>query len=304
MTSRVKINLLFVTLCLIWGSTWLAIKIGLSGIPPLTGAAMRFALAGAILYAVSRFMRLRWPHTTAFYTLVGVQALFSFFLTYSLVYWGEESVPSGLASVLYATLPLFTGLISTYGFRIERFAAIHIAGLLCGFAGVGVVYWSEVVRVAHASALGVLAVLGAAAATAVAAVAAKRWAGGIHPIALASPSQLLGSLLLAAVGLIFERGRPLVLDSVTLGSVAYLALFGSAVAFTAYYALLRTVSVTRLSLITYITPIVAVTLGTLVAREHFELHTYAGAALILAGVWLMHVKVGAAQVEKACAPSR
>lgn len=293
MSDRVRINALFIVLCAIWGSTWLGIKIGLTGIPPFTGAAVRFAISGAILLVIVSAMRLTWPRHRSFAALVCVQAVFTFCANYGLIYWAEKTVPSGLAAVLFATFPLFTAIISASIFRLERLGLVHFAGLCVGFGGVAVVYWSEVLRIAHAPAAGVVAVLGAAVSAAIGSVAAKRYGSGVDPLVLVAPSQLVGAGLLGALAAVTEQHQPLVLNAATVGSIVYLTLLGSAFGFSALFWLLRRISVTRLSLITYVTPVIALVLGATLAHEMLAPQTYAGIALVGTGIWLMHAKFGA-----------
>lgn len=293
MSERLRINLLFALTCLIWGSTWLAIKIGLTGIPPLIGAGLRFVLAGALLFGIAAAMRLEWPKSRRFQVLVAVQALLNFSINYGLVYYAELTVPSGLASVLFATMPLFIAVIGTM-MHMERLNFANVGGLVAGFGGVASVYWSEVVRSSHVGAAGVFAMLGSPAAAAVTVVLTKRWGADIHPVTLFAPSQLIGGFVQGAIGLLIERGQPLIFNAATIGSVLYLVIFGSAIAFWAFFSQLQKMPATRLSLNTYITPVVALLLGTLVAHEQLEPRTYLGIALVLVGIWLVHVKTGGA----------
>jgi drug/metabolite transporter (DMT)-like permease len=289
-TKRLEANLLFALLCWIWGSTWLAIKVGLADVPPLVGASVRMTLSGVALLLVAYALRLEWPRRRSYWWQIPLQGTCQFGLNFALVYWAELTVPSGLAAVLFAISPLVTSLSATLIFRMERLTAANVIGLLVGLAGVGVIYWSEVLRAADVPALGVFAVLTASTIVSLASVAAKRFGEGIPPLALVAPGQLFGGLLLGAIALFTERGLPIHFTASAVGSIAYLAVLGSAVAFMAYFYLLRSIDVTRLSLLSYVTPVVAVTLGALVLHERLEVNAFIGAGLVFAGVWLMHHK--------------
>lgn len=288
MSSRVQSGLLFIMLCWIWGSTWPAIRLGLNGVPPFLGCALRFLASGTLLVALAFALRIHWPRTRAFRAQILVQGALLFGVNYALVYWAEQSVPSGLAAVLFSIEPMMTAVFAALVFRIERFSFANVFGLVLGFAGVGVIYWSEVVKAAHAPALGVVAVTGAATLAAFASVFAKRFAQGISPLAIVAPGQLLGGLVLSVLAFLTERGAPVHFDALSLGCLAYLSIFGSAVAFMAYFYLLTTQSVTRLSLFNYITPIVAVILGALVVHEQLAAATFVGAGLVFGGVGLVN----------------
>jgi len=275
----------FALLILIWGTTWAAIRIGLEGVPPFTGVAVRFALAGLLLLAValSRGVPLgRGRHEKALWLANGV---LSFCLSYAIVYWSEQYIPSGLAAVLFATYPLFVAALAHLLLASERVTAAAVAGLVLGFAGVAVIFSDDLTllggqAVRHAS----LVMLVSPLVSAVATVVIKRWGSGVHPLSLSAVPMLIASLAMAVVALVFERHRTLVLDARSVGALLYLAILGSAVTFTVYYWLLARVTATRLALTSYLIPIVAVAVGAGLFDEPLRPRVLAGAALILAGV--------------------
>jgi drug/metabolite transporter (DMT)-like permease len=288
--SPVRNALLFALCCLIWGSTWLAIRFGLDGVPPFIGAGIRMGLSGAFLVVLAILMRAPWPRSKRYLPYVIAQGISIFGLQYALVYWAEQTVPSGLVAVLFAVNPLLTSIFAGLVFGIETLAPINIVGLVSGFGGVAIIFWSEVVSAAHAQAAGALAVLAAAAIAAFATVVAKRFAQDISPLALVGPGQIVGGLVLGILALVSERGEPVHFSLVSAGALLYLTLFGSTVAFLSYFALVRTMSVTKLSLLTYITPVIAVLLGFYFAHERMSATAIAGTAVVFAGIGLVHLK--------------
>jgi drug/metabolite transporter (DMT)-like permease len=288
MSQRVATVLLFAIVLLVWSSTWLAIRLGLDGVPPVTGAALRMFASGVILVAVALLLRTQWPRERIYYIHLAIQGSLLFCFQYALLYWAEQTVPSGLAAVLFATLPITTALIAAYIFKFEQLSATNVVGLLIGFAGVAFIYWSEVINAAHAPALGVAACLIASMGAAFATVFAKRYAHGFSPLATVGPGQLLGGTLLGIIALIAEHGRPIHFTAVSAGALAYLTIFGSSIAFLAYFKLLQSIPITRLSLLTYVTPVLAVVLGVFVAHEPFSATTLLGAATVFAGIWLVN----------------
>lgn len=295
MSVRLQTALLFVIVSWVWGSTWLAIRLGLEGVPAVTGAAMRMSASGAILMLIALALRQSWPRGRIYAIHLLLQGSILFCFQYVLIYWGEQTVPSGLAAVLFATLPMYTALNAAYVFRIERFSGANIAGLVIGFAGVVVIYWSEVIQAAHAPPLGVAALILAVIPPSFALVFAKRYAHDVPPLATVAPGQLIGGVLLWLIALVVDRGKPIHFTPVSAGALAYLIVFGSCIVFLAYFTLLRRMAVTKLSLLTYVTPVVAVLLGSAVAHEVFAPSTLGGAALILAGVWLVNRHQGVAE---------
>jgi drug/metabolite transporter (DMT)-like permease len=283
--SRGRVVGAFLLLTLVWGTTWAAIRIGLSGIPPFTGVALRFAIAGGLLLAlVPRFgIRLgRRRHERRLWLMNG---LLSFCVSYSVVYWSEQYIPSGLAAVLFATHPLFVAVLAHVWLPGERLTAGATAGLLLGFLGVAVIFsddlrllGSERVRAAA------LVMLVSPLAAALASVAVKRWGAGVHPVSLSAIPMLMCAAVMGPVALALERDRPLVLDTRSLAALVYLAVLGSALTFTVYYWLLARVTASRASLVSYTIPIVAVAVGALLLDEPLRPKLVAGSALVLAGV--------------------
>jgi drug/metabolite transporter (DMT)-like permease len=279
----------FLLLTLIWGTTWAAIRIGLQGVPPFTGVAVRFALAGLLLLAValSRGVRLgRGRHEKALWVVNG---LLSFCLSYAIIYWAEQHIPSGLAAVLFATNPLFVAALAHLLLAGERLAAASIAGLLLGFAGVAVIFSDDLSllggpQVRQAA----LVMLSSALVSAMAMVAVKRWGRDVHPLSLSAVPMLIAALVMGTAALLFERHRALVVDARSVGALLYLAILGSAVTFTIYYWLLARVTATRLALMSYLIPIVAVAVGAALFAEPLRPRVLAGTALVLAGVVIVN----------------
>jgi drug/metabolite transporter (DMT)-like permease len=290
MDRNLRTTLLFTLMCWVWGSTWLAIRFGLEGVPPFVGAALRMAISGVLLIAAAAIMRTQWPRDRTYYLHVLVQGVLLFGFQFALVYWSEQTVPSGLVAVLFAVTPLLTSVLTTVVLRMERLTAINVAGLLCGFCGVALIFWSEVVSAAHAPAAGAIAALGASVTASIATVSAKRFASNVPPIATVGPGQLIGSIVLGALALATERTQAIHFTQTSTIALAYLIVFGNGVAFLTYFTLIRVMPVTRLNLLTYITPIIAVLLGVLFAGEHIAATTILGAAVVFAGIGLVHVK--------------
>ena len=270
---------------LIWGSTWAAIRVSLEGIPPLHGVVIRFTLACLLLLAFTPFLGIRLGSSPLERRLWWVNALLTFTLSYGLVYWGEQWVPSGLAAVLFATFPLFVAVLAHFFLPGERLRTGSFIGVLIGFAGVAVLFSEDLravggPRTAFAATLMLIAPV----ASAFANVAVKRWGAGIHPFSISGVSMGLGAMLTVPLALTVERGREVDFSVRPVVAVVYLAIVGSAVAFTVYYWLLRRLPATSLSLINYATPVVAVLIGTLWLGEPFTLRIFLGGLLVVAGV--------------------
>ena len=275
----------FLLLTAIWGTTWAVIRIGLRGVPPFTGVAVRFAIAGALLLALAPAFGVRLGRGRHEPALWLANGLLSFCISYSVVYWSEQYIPSGLAAVLFATYPLFVGALAHFLLPGERLRPIAVVGMLLGFAGVGVIFSDDLAllggeQVRHAA----LVMLASPLVSAVASVAVKRWGSGVPPLSLAAVPMLMTGVVMGGVAVAVERGRPIVVDASSVGAVLYLAILGSAVTFTVYYWLLANMKATRLALMSYLIPIVAVAVGALLFDEPLRPRLLAGSALVLAGV--------------------
>ncbi|MGD8895459.1 MAG: DMT family transporter [Acidobacteriota bacterium] len=283
--SSARLRVAFLLLTLIWGTTWAVIRVGLEGIPPLTGVSLRFAIAGALLLAlVPRFgVRFRW--SGAELALWAVNGLFSFTASYTIVYWAEQHIPSGLTAVLFATYPLMVAVIAHFVLPGERLRWGTSGGVLLGFAGVAVIFSDDLRLLGGAGAREVaLVMLLSPFVSAVATVAVKRWGAGIHPLSLTAVPMLLTAAIVGALALVFERQATIVFDLRSVGALLYLAVLGSGVTFTTYYWMLAHVPATRLALIAYTIPIIAVIVGALLFQEPVRPLVVVGGALVLLGV--------------------
>jgi len=279
----------FLLLTLIWGTTWSVIRIGLGGVPPFTGVALRFALAGALLMALAPVFGVRLGRAPREPLIWLVNGVLSFCLSYSAVYWSEQYIPSGLAAVLFATYPLFVAALAHFllpGERLGRGAAV---GMALGFAGVAVIFSDDLTLLGgEAVRRAAFVMLVAPLVSAMASVVVKRWGSGVHPLSLAAVPMLLAGVVMGVVALVVERQLPLVFDARSVVALLYLAILGSAVTFTIYYWLLANMKATRLALMSYLIPIVAVAVGALLFGEPLRPRLLAGSALVLAGVVIVN----------------
>jgi len=284
-SSRLMVSV-FLLLCLIWGTTWAAIKIGLEGVPPFTGAALRFALAAAILFALGLARGIRFGRSRVERRLWVVNGLMGFAVSYGVVYWAEQWIPSGLASVLFATYPLMVAILGHFILPEERIGLVEAFAILVGFGGVGVIFSEDLTALGgQRVALGAAVMLLSPIAAAVSSVSIKRWGGGIDPASLSAPPMTIAAALLGSAAWGFERERAVVWDGAAVGALLYLAVMGSVVTFSLYYWLLARIPAKRMALIAYLIPVVAVIIGTL-RGEQLTPRVLTGAALVIGAVAL------------------
>ena len=283
--SSPLLALLVGALVLIWGTTWAAIRIGLEGVPPFTGAAIRFVVASTLLFLAHPLFRLPFEAGANARRVWLANGIPLFVVSYGTVYWAEQWVPSGLAAILFATFPLFTAILARILLPAERSSAGVWIGVLLGFAGITVIYSEDLVALAGArTRQAAMIFLLSPVATAISNVLVKRWGRGLHPVTVTAVPMAIGAAGLGAGAAIFERHLPLRFDGASIASIAYLAVFGSVVTFGLYYWLLARYPVTKLSFIAYGTPVVAALVGTIWLHEPMTWRIALGAAAVLSGV--------------------
>jgi drug/metabolite transporter (DMT)-like permease len=277
------VALLFALICLIWGSTWLAIKIGLDGVPPFLGAGLRFLVATLIVGAVLAARRKRLHLSRDDKVCVLSLGILVFWFNYAAVYWAELRITSGLTAVLFSTMPLMTALLSRFWTRSEALGVRKIAGIFVGMFGTVLLFWPEE-RLGVQQALGMLATLFAALCASINLVTMKRYGRHGDPFVLNFFGMGLGAVCLLVMSVALEQWSAVEWSTSNVVAIVYLAVFGSVVAFSAYYALIKLVDATFVSLSTLIIPIVALILGRAVLQETVTPMAVAGIATIIAGV--------------------
>ena len=276
----------FAVLCLVWGTTWSVIQIGLGGIPPFTGVSLRFGIAAALLFAIARVRGVPFGRSARERWLWLGNGLLAFTVSYGVVYWCEQWVPSGLTAVLFATYPLWITLLAWLLLPDEAATWRDGVGILIGFGGVGVIFSEDFAALGGpdvALAAGVM--MASPVAAALGTVMVKRWGAGIHPLSMSAAPMAIAAIVTGVIAAATERGRVLDWNVVSVSALLYLAIAGSALTFTLYYWLLARQPAKRVALITYIVPIVAVAIGAL-RGEPLTARTIVGAALVLGGVTL------------------
>ncbi len=278
--------LVWIFLCIVWGSTWIFIKLGLDFLPPVSFAALRFSAACLILWPVLRLKRIEIPFRRELFGFIALTGALQFFLNYGLLFWGEQFISSGLAAVLQATIPAF-GLVLARIYVGESITGLKVIAILLGIAGVGVVFREQLDLNGRLAFFGSLAVVVGAFCAAYASVLTKSRGGSLHPAGLVFLQMLVGHLPLWIIGLVKE-GNPLEFrwSPLAILCVLYLAVVGSIVAFWLYYWLLSKIDVTRAMMISLVTPLIAVFVGSFFG-ERLAIETIAGGAMILLSVFLI-----------------
>jgi drug/metabolite transporter (DMT)-like permease len=277
----VRTVLAYVAMCSIWGTTWLAIKIGLQTLPPVTGAGLRFTVAGIFLWALGRTVRAPRGEAAPWRVII-ILAATMFGGNYALTYYAETGLASGLVAVLFGTLPFFLFALGALLLR-ERVGLVVIAGAAIALAGVATI---SIGPDMHGSLPYILATLGAAALSAFANVELKRFAAS-DPFRTLPPAMLLSGVTMTVAGAAFEHpdwARGTSLSSVA--AVLYLAVLGSGIAFYLNHWLLQRLDAWVVGLTALVIPVFAVAVGALAGGERFGARELLGAALVAFGMWL------------------
>ena len=279
--------LIWLVLSLIWGSTWLFIKLGLEDLPPFTFAGIRFVIAALILSIVIVIRRRPLPRRRRDWGLMAVTGLLSFTLNYGLLFWGEQRTTSGLAAILQTIIPVFGLVLAHLYLPEERITLRKMGGVVLGIIGVGLIFSNQFVAEGKSALWGSVAIVVGALGVAYSNVLIKARARHLDSAVLAAGQMVFGLIPLLLIGTIAE-GNPLKLHwtPLALFSLFYLALVGSSIAFLLFYWLVRNMDVTKTMLISLVTPLIAVILGMLVLNERLTWRIFLGGVVIISGIGL------------------
>jgi drug/metabolite transporter (DMT)-like permease len=284
----------YATIVLIWGTTWLAIKVSLTGFPPVFGAGVRFVVASLLLYAIGVALRVDFRRDAPPLHLVAVLALTMCGLNYALTYTAETHLASGLVAVLFGTMPFFV-----FGFAHvmvgERASVATVVGAALALGGVATISLAGSV---NGDVVYVVAAVTASALSAFGNVYLKRHSHA-EPLATLPPAMLAGGLAMTAWGGAFERiDWHAATQTPSLLAVAYLAAGGSALAFYLNHWLLKRIDSGIIGLSALMVPVIAVVVGAFFAHERLGPRDLAGAAMVIGGVWLALGRKGAPHVKR------
>jgi drug/metabolite transporter (DMT)-like permease len=283
-TESLKIALGFTAICLLWGSTWLVIKIGLGPLTPLFSAGFRFTVASVFIFALMKFKKLSLQTDPVSIKLYIILALFSYVIPFGLVYWAEQFIESGLTSVLFAVFPFFVIIFSRIAIPGEHVGIFKVLGVTLGFTGIIFIFAENLSFDIEKDFWGSLAVFSSGLMQAAVAVTMKKFGKHLNPLSMNLVPVFAAGIILVGLSFIFEDSSTWQFNSIAIFSILYLAIFGSLFTFTTYYWLLKRMNVVILSLSAFITPIVALLLGWIVLSEKLSFQALLGSSLVLIGI--------------------
>jgi drug/metabolite transporter (DMT)-like permease len=275
-------------LCLIWGTTWIFIKIGLHDLPPMTFAASRFILSAAILTPLIYIKRSQLPRTSREWKLIALTGILQFSVNYSTVFWSELYISSGLAAVLQAMITVFGLVLAWIFLPNEKITTRKIIAVTVGIVGVAVIFVEQLAVNNSMAFWGCVAIVAGSYAAAQASILVKAKGGAIPP-AILLWGQMLCGLPAVLIYAFVKEGDPtaFVWSWTAIVCVLYLSIAGTVTAFWLYYWLLIRIESTRAMMISLVTPLIAVIVGALVLGETLPPQTFAGGLLILISIGLI-----------------
>lgn len=278
-----------------WGSTYLAIRVGVLEMPPLLMAAIRFLVAGALLYGWTVWRGERTPSARQ-WASVSLLAFLVFAVDYGLVFWAEQRVPSGVTAIMMATISAFMALAEIVFLRTQRLTLRLSLALLIGLGGVAVLVSRSLdLGGTPIDPAGAVALLVGAVAWAVASVFALTQPLPDSKFMSSGAQMLLGGVMLLITSFTvgeFRDFHPMVISAAAWFSLLYLIVPGSIVAYTAYVWLLHHESPTRVGTYAYVNPVVAVIVGYFLGGEALDLRTVLGALFVLISVVMITMTKG------------
>ena len=285
-TTR-KTLLAFAIIYFVWGSTFLAIRVGVREVPPFLLAAMRFLVAGLVLYGWMIAQGERSPSKRQWMS-ASLLAVLIFVLDYSLLFWAEERVPSGIAAVMMATIPVFMALSEIIFLRTQRLTVRLGLALLIGIAGVGVLMSRSLnLGGAPINPVGAVALIIAAMSWSVASALTRKLPLPASKVMSSGAQMLAGGLFLALTAASLGEFRNFHPSTVSGGAwlaLLYLIVAGSIIGFTAYVWLIHHESPTKVGTYAYVNPVVAVLVGYFLGGEALGLRTILGTLFVLISV--------------------
>jgi len=285
--STWKTILAFAIIYFVWGSTYLAIRVGVREVPPFLLAAMRFLIAGVVLYGWMMARGERSP-TGRQWASASFLAILIFVLDYGLLFWAEQRVPSGIAAVMMATIPAFMALSEIIFLRTQRLTVRLALALLIGIGGVAVLMSRSLnLGGAPIDRVGALALIVASMSWSVASVLTRKLPLPPSKVMSSGAQMLVGGVFLALTAAAlgeFRNFHPWTVSREAWLSLLYLIIPGSIIAFTAYVWLIHHESPTKVGTYAYVNPVVAVLVGYFLGGETLGLRTILGTLFVLISV--------------------
>ncbi len=281
--------IIFVSLCLIWSSTWMVIKIGLKSLPPFLSLGCRFFVASLSLAIYIRWQKIEFPGNLRTHLFFFIFGMINFTGGYAFIYWAEQYIPSGLTSVLFSIMPFYVLIMSWRLFPQDRINWKKFVGVCLGFLGIIIVFRDQLYldSTDRQVIFGMLAVLVAPLFSATGTIMGKKASLRMNPFVLNTLPLFYSAVFFFLLSLVVERNAHPVFDAQAIFSIFYLALLGTSIAFVMYFWMLKNTSAIIMSMITYITPPLALIWGWIILDEIISPLLILGLVFIFSGIYVV-----------------
>lgn len=277
---------LVLALSVIWGGTFFFVGVAVKSLPPLTLAFLRVGLAAVVLILIVRSVGLHMPADRKTWSAFFIIGFLNNVLPFSLTFWGQTHIASGLASILNATTPVFTVIVAHFLTQDEKLTTNRIVGVLIGLSGVSVIIGPEALQGLGTNVLAQMAVLGATVCYSFAGIYGKRfWRWGVHPVVTATGMLSASAIMMLPLVLAVDHPWQIPIPPTpVVWAVLGLSILSTAFAYIIYFRVLATAGATNILLVTFLIPVSAIFLGTVFLGEHLAWRHFMGMGLIGTGL--------------------
>lgn len=274
-------------MCLIWGTTWMAIKVGLEDLTPFFSLGLRYIMAGTCLAIYLLIIDRKVTVDRKQWKLTFLITLFNFIIPYSLVYWGEQFIYSDLAAVIFAMLPINVMILSLVFLKEEKITFTNLLGILIGFSGIITIFSKNILTGIGFHFYGMIAIFLASVSQAVMVIILKKNQDNFHPLKINLFPMLITGILITGFSFLVENISKNTFTTPAIFSIFYLSIFGSVIAFTIFFWLIKHIKVILLSAMSYILPVIAIIVGWIFLNEQLSKLQILGFLLIVFSIILI-----------------
>jgi len=286
----VRILALYSLLCIIWGSTWYIIKLGLNGgTPPFFGAGLRFLIAGIILVLILLLQKKRIPFNSASLKIYAMFGLLNFSVSYGITYWATQYIFSNMSAILWAGFPFTVAIMAHIMLPEDKITPIKALSIFLGTMGIVFIMWEGTLLTNSRAIIGIGAILVAVFISAWPNVYLKRHSGVVTSLQLNTVSQLIAGVVLLSASAFFEADIPMVWTQSNVVIILFLAIFGSVISWLIYFWLFSFFPVSQFAYIAFIPPVIATGIGWVFLGETLSIRGLVGAGLVATGALIINL---------------
>lgn len=288
---KTKIYIAYALLSIIWGTTWLALKVSLNeGMVPSYAVGIRFLLSGLIFWGIMFFRREKLPLNKRAISLYLQFGFLNFGISYALTYWATQFIYSNLASILWTSFPIITTLMAHFYLPNEKLNKKKIISLALGIAGTVFIISQSGNFGGENVSIGIVVILIAIIVASWPNAYLKKYKSEVNTFQLNAMAQTIGGIFLLCIAIFTEPGQVMIWTKTNILATAYLILFGSVITFSLYFWLFSYLSLTQITYVTFFSPIIAIFIGWIFLDEQLSFMILIGASLIILGAVLVNYR--------------